>query len=55
MIHRCKKLILHKGIIKGGRNLVDTKYAWEAIAKQMASVYQWILGGDEAPSCVKFC
>jgi glycosyltransferase involved in cell wall biosynthesis len=37
-----------------GRSLVETKYAWNAIAFQMASVYQWILGGGSAPSCVKF-
>lgn len=37
-----------------GRSLVETKYAWNAIAFQMASVYQWILRGEEAPSCVKF-
>ncbi|MBR8835820.1 MAG: glycosyltransferase [Stigonema ocellatum SAG 48.90 = DSM 106950] len=38
-----------------GRNLVETKYAWGAIAKHMAGVYQWILGGVSTPSCVKFC
>lgn len=37
-----------------GRSLVETKYAWDAIAKEMASVYQWILDGGEPPSCVKF-
>ncbi|WYL99579.1 MAG: glycosyltransferase [Gloeotrichia echinulata CP02] len=37
-----------------GRNLVDTKYSWNAIAKDMASVYHWILSGGEPPSCVQF-
>jgi glycosyltransferase involved in cell wall biosynthesis len=44
-----------KAIGLNGRNLVETKYTWEAIAKQMVSLYQWILGGDLAPECVKFC
>ncbi len=37
-----------------GRNLVETKYSWNSIASQMASVYQWILGGTQSPKCVKF-
>lgn len=37
-----------------GRNLVETKYSWNAIAQDMASVYRWILDGGEAPSCVQF-
>ncbi|MEA5566128.1 glycosyltransferase [Anabaena sp. UHCC 0399] len=36
-----------------GRNLVQGKYSWEAIAKDMTSVYHWILGGGESPSCVQ--
>ncbi|MBE9209057.1 glycosyltransferase [Nostoc sp. LEGE 06077] len=37
-----------------GKNLVKAKYSWEAIAKDMANVYQWILAGGEIPSCVQF-
>ncbi|GAA6621367.1 glycosyltransferase [Scytonema sp. NUACC26] len=37
-----------------GRNLVETKYSWNSIANQMATVYQWILGGTQPPNCVKF-
>lgn len=37
-----------------GRNLVKTKYSWNAIANNMANVYNWILDGGEAPSCVQF-
>lgn len=37
-----------------GRNLVETKYSWDFIAKEMASVYHWILGGGTPPSCVQF-
>lgn len=36
-----------------GRNLVATKYSWDSIAKEMSSVYQWVLGGGEPPSCVQ--
>ncbi|WP_460207545.1 glycosyltransferase [Scytonema sp. NUACC21] len=37
-----------------GRNLVESKYSWNSIASQMANVYQWILGGNQPPNCVKF-
>jgi len=37
-----------------GRNLVHAKYSWKAIAKDMASVYHWILNGGEPPICVQF-
>ncbi|MBD6617937.1 glycosyltransferase [Komarekiella sp. 'clone 1'] len=37
-----------------GKNLVETKYSWNAIAENMASVYHWILSGGEPPSCVQF-
>jgi glycosyltransferase involved in cell wall biosynthesis len=36
-----------------GRTLVETKYSWNSIAKDMADVYHWILGGGEVPSCVQ--
>lgn len=36
-----------------GRNLVATKYSWDFIAKEMSSVYQWVLGGGEPPSCIQ--
>ncbi len=36
-----------------GRNLVASKYSWDSIAKEMSSVYQWVLGGGEPPSCVQ--
>lgn len=37
-----------------GRSLVETKYSWDFVAQEMASVYHWILGGGEPPSCVQF-
>ncbi|MFN6519070.1 MAG: glycosyltransferase [Nostoc sp. CreGUA01] len=36
-----------------GRNLIESKYSWNAIATDMASVYHWILGGGEVPDCVQ--
>lgn len=36
-----------------GRNLMQTKYSWNSIAKEMANVYRWILGGGELPNCVQ--
>ncbi|WP_413201397.1 glycosyltransferase, partial [Nostoc piscinale] len=37
-----------------GKNLVQAKYSWNSIAKQMADFYYWILGGGEPPICVQF-
>lgn len=37
-----------------GRNLVETKYSWDSIAKEMLSVYHWILGSGAPPSCIQF-
>jgi glycosyltransferase involved in cell wall biosynthesis len=36
-----------------GRLLVEEKYAWPEIAKQMVSVYEWVLGGGPPPECVR--
>jgi len=36
-----------------GRRLVEEKYAWPGIAKQMVSVYEWVLGGGTPPECVR--
>ncbi|OUL30817.1 glycosyltransferase [Nostoc sp. 106C] len=36
-----------------GRNLMQTKYSWNSIAKEMANVYRWILGSGEIPSCIQ--
>jgi len=35
-----------------GRDLVSSKYSWNAIAEEMASLYRWTLGGGNPPSCV---
>jgi glycosyltransferase involved in cell wall biosynthesis len=36
-----------------GRRLVEEKYAWPGIAKQMVSVYEWVLSGGPPPECVR--
>lgn len=40
----------------GGRayQLVASKFTWRSVAEQMLEVYKWILGGGDAPSCVRF-
>ena len=35
-----------------GRDLVAAKYSWSGVAKQMKSVYQWLLGQGEQPACI---
>jgi glycosyltransferase involved in cell wall biosynthesis len=35
-----------------GRRLVEEKFAWPAIARQMREVYAWALGKTEKPACV---
>lgn len=35
-----------------GRALVETQFAWPEIARQMAEVYEWVLGGGTRPDCV---
>jgi glycosyltransferase involved in cell wall biosynthesis len=35
-----------------GRALVETRYAWPAIGRQMAAVYRWVAGRGARPACV---
>jgi poly(glycerol-phosphate) alpha-glucosyltransferase len=35
-----------------GRRLVEKQFTWPEIAKQMKSVYDWMVGGGSPPSCV---
>jgi poly(glycerol-phosphate) alpha-glucosyltransferase len=35
-----------------GLKLVKERFNWEYVAKQMESVYAWILGGGACPECV---
>jgi poly(glycerol-phosphate) alpha-glucosyltransferase len=36
-----------------GRALTEARFAWPKVAEQMASVYQWMLGGGAKPDCVE--
>lgn len=36
-----------------GRDLVATRFAWPKIARDMLSVYEWVLGGGPKPQCVR--
>jgi len=36
-----------------GRNLVERQFTWDQVAAQMKEVYEWMLGGGEAPDCVQ--
>ncbi len=35
-----------------GRALVQERFAWPRVARQMKTVYEWLLGGGPPPSCV---
>lgn len=36
-----------------GHALVERQFTWRQIAAQMKEVYDWVLGGGEAPDCVR--
>jgi glycosyltransferase involved in cell wall biosynthesis len=38
---------------QNGRKLVEDKFDWRKVAVQMASVYEWILGGGAKPDCLE--
>jgi glycosyltransferase involved in cell wall biosynthesis len=38
---------------ENGRMLIKSKYTWDQIADQMASVYDWILHRGSLPDCIK--
>jgi len=35
-----------------GRQLIEEKYTWDKVAKQMIQVYEWLLGGGAPPECM---
>lgn len=35
-----------------GKKLVEDQFTWDRVAEDMHSVYKWILGGGQPPSCV---
>ncbi len=39
---------------RNGRELVTQKFTWPTVAKQMADVYQWMLGKSSVPETVRF-
>jgi poly(glycerol-phosphate) alpha-glucosyltransferase len=42
-----------RGIMgRQGRTLVMEKFTWPRVAAQMKEVYEWVLGGGDAPACV---
>jgi poly(glycerol-phosphate) alpha-glucosyltransferase len=38
---------------KRGRRLVEERFSWPKIARQMKEVYEWVLGGGPRPECVR--
>ena len=40
----------NREIGRRGRQLVDERYSWPTVARQMAEVYAWVLGGPEPDS-----
>ena len=34
------------------KSLIDHKYSWPVIARQMEEVYAWVLGGHDLPACM---
>lgn len=38
---------------QNGRRLVERQFTWPRVAAQMKEVYEWVLGGGNAPSCVE--
>jgi poly(glycerol-phosphate) alpha-glucosyltransferase len=36
-----------------GRRLVEQRFSWPSVTKQMISVYEWVLGGGPRPDCVQ--
>jgi glycosyltransferase involved in cell wall biosynthesis len=37
-----------------GRQLVEQRYTWESVAKQMMELYRWVCGGGSPPAFVQF-
>lgn len=37
---------------QAGRRLVEERFTWDRVAAEMRTVYDWVLGGGSAPSCI---
>jgi hypothetical protein len=35
-----------------GRGLVQQRFTWKVVSRQMADVYNWLAGHGETPPCV---
>ena len=38
---------------KRGRGLVELRFDWKILAREMREVYDWVLGGGSVPACVR--
>jgi glycosyltransferase involved in cell wall biosynthesis len=36
-----------------GRKLIENKYSWESIAREMVNVYEWLLNNGPTPHCIQ--
>jgi poly(glycerol-phosphate) alpha-glucosyltransferase len=36
-----------------GRKVVEERYTWPTIARQMTQAYEWVLGGGQRPDCIE--
>jgi glycosyltransferase involved in cell wall biosynthesis len=36
-----------------GRMMVQTKYSWHSVGKEMSELYRWILAGGSVPNCIR--
>ena len=36
-----------------GRDMIEQRYSWSNIARQMITVYEWLLGSGDRPDCVR--
>jgi poly(glycerol-phosphate) alpha-glucosyltransferase len=35
-----------------GRRLVEEKYSWPKIGREIVAVYNWVLGAGDRPACI---
>jgi poly(glycerol-phosphate) alpha-glucosyltransferase len=36
-----------------GRRMVEQRYTWDAVARQMTELYAWVAGGGDVPATVR--
>lgn len=42
-----------ESISQNGRSLVERQFTWPQVASQMKAVYEWTVGGETKPDCVR--